>query len=207
MHRTAPLGWHQSFLRQQETHGGRKLTGAVDPRIDKSPTVALEDYQMQLMLLEQQNKMRLLMARQKTSLATGSASEQKAREDSVQSEELAFSQAFAHAQSQFEEHLVGEKLSDEQSRLNDEELEIQVQSERTAEESKQQVETSNGTGDADELAKTAGDLLDKVKGDTSKKFQESNFLSLMKQLRDREVVVSGDKIVDVSHQHTVSLHA
>ena len=53
--------------------------------------------------------------------------------------------------------------------------------------------------DADELARTAGNLLESVKSDTSKKFQESNFLSLMRQLRDREVTVDGDKIVDVSH--------
>lgn len=52
--------------------------------------------------------------------------------------------------------------------------------------------------DADELARTAGQLLENVKGDQSRKFQESNFLSLMRQLRDKEVRVEGDKLVDVS---------
>ena len=52
--------------------------------------------------------------------------------------------------------------------------------------------------DAEELAKQAGQLLEKVKGDQSQKFKESNFLSLMRQLRDKEVRVEGDKIVDVS---------
>lgn len=52
--------------------------------------------------------------------------------------------------------------------------------------------------DADELARTAGELLDNVKHDQSRKFRESNFLSLMRQLRDREVQVEGDKIVEVS---------
>ena len=51
--------------------------------------------------------------------------------------------------------------------------------------------------EADELARTAGALLENVKSDTSKKFQESSFLSLMRQLRDREVTVEGDKFVDV----------
>ena len=53
--------------------------------------------------------------------------------------------------------------------------------------------------DPDELARTAGQLLDSVKFDQSQKFQESNFLALMRRLRDREVRVEGDKMVDVSN--------
>lgn len=59
--------------------------------------------------------------------------------------------------------------------------------------------------DADGLARTAGELLDKVKHESNPKFQNSNFLSLMRQLRDREVHVEGDKIVDVSGHFVKSL--
>ncbi|KAI9814397.1 MAG: hypothetical protein M1827_003253 [Pycnora praestabilis] len=52
------------------------------------------------------------------------------------------------------------------------------------------------SNDADELARTAGQLLDSVKDNQSQKFQESTFLELMRRLRDREVVVEGDKMVD-----------
>lgn len=52
--------------------------------------------------------------------------------------------------------------------------------------------------ESNELAKTAGQLLENVKHDHSQKFQNSSFLSLMRQLRDREVHVEGDKLVDVS---------
>jgi hypothetical protein len=45
------------------------------------------------------------------------------------------------------------------------------------------------------LAITAGQLLDRVRDNQSEKFQNSQFLKLMRQLRDREVVVEGDKIV------------
>lgn len=55
-----------------------------------------------------------------------------------------------------------------------------------------------GRTDADELARTAGALLNNVEDNQSQKFKESNFLSLMRQLRDREVHVEGDAIVDVS---------
>ena len=59
-------------------------------------------------------------------------------------------------------------------------------------------EEGNEADDGEELARTAGQLLENVKGDQSQKFQESNFLSLMRQLRDKEVRVEGDKLVNVS---------
>ncbi|KAK2748710.1 hypothetical protein FQN57_000291 [Myotisia sp. PD_48] len=53
--------------------------------------------------------------------------------------------------------------------------------------------TSDGLNEADELSKTAGALLDRVGNDQSQKFKESSFLALMRQLRDRELVIDGDK--------------
>ncbi|PYH97558.1 peroxin-20 [Aspergillus ellipticus CBS 707.79] len=52
--------------------------------------------------------------------------------------------------------------------------------------------------DADELARTAGQLLESVKHDQSQKFRESNFLALMRRIRDREVHIDGDEIREVS---------
>jgi hypothetical protein len=49
----------------------------------------------------------------------------------------------------------------------------------------------------DALSKTAGELLLRVQDNRSDKFQNSQFLQLMRQLRDKEVVVQGDKIVGV----------
>ncbi|KAL6155902.1 hypothetical protein ACJQWK_05527 [Exserohilum turcicum] len=49
----------------------------------------------------------------------------------------------------------------------------------------------------DEMAATAGKLLERVADNTSEKFQNSQFLSLMRRLRDREVRVQEDKIVEV----------
>lgn len=58
--------------------------------------------------------------------------------------------------------------------------------------------------DPDELARTAGQLLDSVKYEQNQKFKESNFLALMRRLRDREVRVEGDKMVDVSSTSSAS---
>ena len=73
-----------------------------------------------------------------------------------------------------------------------------IGSDRILDEASQRKEERETEQDADELARTAGQLLDNVKYDQSTKFRESNFLSLMRQLRDKEVKVEGDSIVDVS---------
>ncbi|EAW10076.1 protein pex20 [Aspergillus clavatus NRRL 1] len=52
--------------------------------------------------------------------------------------------------------------------------------------------------DADELARTAGQLLDSVSHDQSEKFRQSNFLALMRRIRDREVQIEGDKFRETS---------
>ena len=48
--------------------------------------------------------------------------------------------------------------------------------------------------ESDDLARTAGQLLNSVKDNDSDKFQNSVFLQLMCQLRDKEVVLEGDQI-------------
>lgn len=58
-------------------------------------------------------------------------------------------------------------------------------------------EQQGAQDDPDALARTAGQLLDSVKDNQSDKFQNSQFLQLMRQLRDHEVTVQGDKIVGV----------
>ncbi|EER43462.1 peroxin 20 [Histoplasma capsulatum H143] len=57
----------------------------------------------------------------------------------------------------------------------------------------------DGSNESDELARTAGQLLDSVSHDQSQKFKESNFLALMRQLRDREVTVDGDEFRQALH--------
>ncbi|PYH42406.1 type I polyketide synthase [Aspergillus saccharolyticus JOP 1030-1] len=52
--------------------------------------------------------------------------------------------------------------------------------------------------DADALARTAGQLVDSLKHDTSQKFRESNFLALMRRIRDREVHIKDDEFQEVS---------
>jgi hypothetical protein len=64
----------------------------------------------------------------------------------------------------------------------------------------EQKEQQSLLNDDDEMADTAGKLLERVADNTSTKFQNSQFLELMRKLRDREVKVEGDKMVEVSAQ-------
>ena len=63
---------------------------------------------------------------------------------------------------------------------------------------KAESEAINPQIEADELSRTAGHLLDTLKDEKNTKFQQSSFLALMRQLRDKEVKVEGDKMVNVS---------
>ncbi len=73
-----------------------------------------------------------------------------------------------------------------------------IGSDRIIQQDSSEMLKCEGGNDADELARTAGQLLDNLKHDQSRKFQKSSFLSLMRQLRDREVRVEGDRLVEVS---------
>ncbi|EWC44009.1 hypothetical protein DRE_01361 [Drechslerella stenobrocha 248] len=67
-----------------------------------------------------------------------------------------------------------------------------------AEEPLQETQDNNDADrDADELARTAGQLVDTLSQDTSRKFQESQFIALMKKLRDKTVKVEDGKMVEV----------
>ena len=58
--------------------------------------------------------------------------------------------------------------------------------------------------DGDELARAAGMLVDAVKEETNPKFKNSAFLSFMRQVRDKEVVVDGNDMVHASEATTTT---
>lgn len=64
------------------------------------------------------------------------------------------------------------------------------------EESMQTEQQQDTRAEDDALAATAGELLERVKDNQSDKFQNSQFLVLMRKLKDREVRVDGDKMVE-----------
>ncbi|MCJ1436284.1 hypothetical protein MMC27_005662 [Xylographa pallens] len=82
--------------------------------------------------------------------------------------------------------------------------ELKIGSDAVLEEALKLQDEHDPSWEADELARTAGQLLDNLKDEHSQKFQNSSFLALMRQLRDKEVRVEGDQMVDVSDSSSVS---
>lgn len=79
-------------------------------------------------------------------------------------------------------------------------LEDNQRREAPAEVVEEKKEVKDKELDSDALARTAAQLLDSLSGNQSRKFQDSTFLALMRRLRDREVRVEGDKMVEVGSQ-------
>jgi hypothetical protein len=111
-------------------------------------------------------------------------------------DDAAFEQAFEAAGSELAQQ---ESLESGRNILGDESTDIVDKSVVDVETDAAQKQHDQIKDDPDELAQTAGRLLDSVKDNQSQKFQESTFLSLMRRIRDREVRVEGDKMVEVGN--------
>ena len=73
--------------------------------------------------------------------------------------------------------------------------ELQLASSALVQEA-EQTSQQRPAGEADELARTAGALLENLKHEQNPKFQKSQFMGLMRQLRDGEVTVEGNDMVE-----------
>lgn len=87
---------------------------------------------------------------------------------------------------------------------------VPVLSESLPEQQQQQQERQEdvkGAVPADEMARLAAQVIDSVKHEQNPKFRESEFMNLMRQLRDGEVIVEEDNIVpkDVSTTRVVDV--
>ncbi|KAF8160800.1 hypothetical protein B0H34DRAFT_698115 [Crassisporium funariophilum] len=77
------------------------------------------------------------------------------------------------------------------------ELHLASSSSAVLQEAEQKQETHQQSAhEGDELARTAGLLLENVKHEQNPKFQNSQFMGLMKQLRDGQVIVEGNQMVE-----------
>jgi hypothetical protein len=120
--------------------------------------------------------------------------------------EAAFQDAFKHA-----EGLAQTEQQPEREMYNSNGVEIDVPQERQlpigsdAINYVEQVDRTQDqdTKDADELARTAGQLLDMVQHDTSDKMRDSQFLNLMRRIRDREVEVQNNDLQS-TNTHTTT---
>lgn len=118
-------------------------------------------------------------------------------------DEPAFEAAFAQARAQVEFQESAATKEDAET-LNDS---LQTDTHPSVEGAEQikigsdailQPDSLTHVNDADELAKTAEQLLDSLCHEQSQKFKQSSFLALMRRIRDREVHIEGDEFREVS---------
>lgn len=159
----------------------------ADPEDDLAKNGMYQDYQLQLLELEQQNKERLLRAREEQDRMAQSAIEQRI----IREESAAKIEAERAALEDFPDDM--EAIQDPHQ-IHQETLEEQAQAQERARE------------DDDALAATAQELLEKVQHNQSDKFRNSQFLGLMRKLRDREVKVEGDKMVETNNVRSAHSH-
>ncbi len=188
--------WHQEFLRQQnqfspyqnqqqQTHTGQNYSGW-----SHNYTAGLIPQHHNTLSPMVQQKQPERQAEDSYDEAAFERAFDAAREEIQQSEESAH-----RMDTQVDTGLHDTRAQEGQGWLDD----TRIGSDRILDDESEQIRGGlTYAKDEEELARTAGQLLENVKGDQSQKFQESNFLSLMRQLRDKEVRVEGDKLVDVS---------
>ncbi|KAE8259635.1 hypothetical protein A4X13_0g863 [Tilletia indica] len=100
--------------------------------------------------------------------------------------EPAWATAFAAFDQQHQQH---ESMDTQQEQQGSQPQEVGVEPE-------QQQRPLNTIEDADELAQTAGRLMETIAHEEDTKFKQSRFLDLMRRLRDREAGIEGTEIVD-----------
>ncbi|KXG52317.1 uncharacterized protein PGRI_086010 [Penicillium griseofulvum] len=183
-------GWHTEFMTQQrgpmsQAQQTPQMHGAYRPSFAPG-------YQMYGSSMNQ--------------IQPGQAIQTEQQNHTQQFDESAFEAAFDQARADME--LQGADLAQQDTQKHTQETseveipqpvtqeQIRLGSDLIPQSDKQDPETRSR--DADELARTAGQLLDSVRNEQSQKFQQSNFLALMRRIRDREVEVEGDDFREVS---------
>ncbi|KAL4963202.1 protein pex20 [Aspergillus stella-maris] len=198
-HTAAPLaasqqGWHAEFMGQQQHTPAPQQNQPFAQRFQPSFT---STYVMN------SSPMQAYSPAQETT-ASKSATTEAFDESAF---EAAFEQARADMESQFEAQ-VETNASDSSTKNQAEEAPIQPEAQETIRIGSDTIPQANkedlqtAANDADELARTAGQLLHSVSHETNQKFKESNFLALMRRIRDREVQVEGDEFRETAQ----SLH-
>ncbi|CAG8894669.1 unnamed protein product [Penicillium egyptiacum] len=183
-------GWHTEFMVQQrgpmsQAQQNPQIHGAYQPSFAPS-------YQMYGSSMNQMQPLQGMQTEQQKHIQ--------------QFDESAFEAAFDQARADMELQGVDVAQQDTQKHLEETneidipetptQEQIRLGSDLIPQSDKQNPETRSR--DADELARTAGQLLDSVRNEQSQKFQQSNFLALMRRIRDREVEVEGDDFREVS---------
>ncbi|KAK1823670.1 hypothetical protein LTR12_001856 [Friedmanniomyces endolithicus] len=116
-----------------------------------------------------------------------------------QFDDAAFEQAFVQARDEMMDEVDGQNSLQENVGTLQDPLQDVLQDQQdfmSSLEEQAQTEEQRAHEEQDALSATAQELLSKVEDNQTEKFRNSQFLGLMRKLRDREVKVEGDKMVE-----------
>ncbi|KAK0128871.1 hypothetical protein ONS95_000819 [Cadophora gregata] len=189
-------GWHEEFARQQgQMSGMGQMPSQMNPQFRPMGGLNMTSQYMGGFAQPQ---------------ASISASQQT--QQPIEASDEAFARAFEEAERAAALE-AGQETSQEQSVEMGQDILINESAERLMEDSSdlldqqrigadtihdpldQTSEAREQQNNPDDLSKTAGQLLNSVQKDQSTKFQNSQFLQLMRLFRDKEATVEGDQVV------------
>ncbi|KAF7893351.1 uncharacterized protein EAF02_000889 [Botrytis sinoallii] len=197
-------GWHQEFA---QSHGapGMIAQGNQPIMAMNRPSMMNAGYNPMPRVLMQQNQF--------------ASTSQSLVENNEVFDEAAFARAFEQAANAESERAQQQELESQAASVQHEEthtmdhLHVTKEAESELERAEKQLlgqsllgadtiqDPATATSEQnihapDALSRTAGELLSSVSNNQSEKFQNSQFLQLMRQFRDKEVTVEGDEVVD-----------
>ncbi|TGO20336.1 hypothetical protein BPAE_0309g00020 [Botrytis paeoniae] len=197
-------GWHQEFA---QSHGapGMIAQGNQPMMAMNRPSMMNAGYNSMPRVLMQQNQL--------------ASTSQSLAENNEVFDEAAFARAFEQAANAESERAQQQELDSQAASVQHEEthaldqLHVTKEAELELDRAEKQLlgqsllgadtiqdpataTSEQNTHAPDALSRTAGELLSSVSNNQSEKFQNSQFLQLMRQFRDKEVTVKGDEVVD-----------
>ncbi|KAI9644035.1 hypothetical protein NHQ30_007387 [Ciborinia camelliae] len=186
-------GWHQEFA---QSYGGSGLNAQ-----GKQPAMGMNGRSM---MNPGYNSVPRVLMQQNQLISTGQSSAQ----GNEAFDDAAFARAFDEAANAEKQRMIAEQQAMDvaaEAKINQAELELERAVNHLSNQAPLGADTisppatptsKQNTNAPDALSRTAGELLNGVSNNQSDKFQNSQFLQLMRQFRDGEATVEGDKVVD-----------
>lgn len=195
--RSAPGDWQQEFIRQRENvaSSSRQKEPEIAPQVNFEPS-----YMAQSGALSSMHQAYV-------------GSSQQIAAQGTQFDEAAFEQAFRDVFNEVQAALPPESLQ-QNTELQAELVEEHVPQEihepghaKIGSDAIQYIETADRSADHDaqsasDLARVAGELIHNVSHETNDKFKNSQFLNLMRHIRDREIEVRNNDFEFTIRQET-----
>ncbi|KIV94664.1 hypothetical protein PV10_02408 [Exophiala mesophila] len=193
--------WHTEFMHQRSsastpTTVSQGKQAIREPQFNNYTPSSMMNFSQPSFSMYQQNQMLPFQDQQQHQQLNPLSTDHQAQMSDVDFE-AAFADALAHAQEMDQANLQNQSQEEPISEVQYPEEKIKIGSDAILYREKDQRTADQDKLDADELARTAGQLLTSVQHDTSTKFQNSSFLDLMRRIRDREVEVQNNDLTNV----------